>query len=295
MLKNYQNMNNLSLLKKYGDQVPLSILQQYKQADKYLWVNDNDKDLTPLRIDLPSPPEYHLIDGFGKPAHEQKWKPPKLPKRLNEIQRKFETIDDVWDELESNKELYAEEIKFIKQQWYYRLNGYWLFINGKPTYIDGWHHFFCSWWNIDIGLPEYRDRDRKFFLFARLCYIEKRTFAEIDEVGNAVQNKNGYYDFKDIGRRVLYGFNYPKHRREGATYKAECIGYEIISRSKNASSGIQSQNDDQSKDCFLKHLIAPWKKLPFFFKPNYEGSTSPKNELSFSPPAKRLSSRGSLS
>jgi hypothetical protein len=41
--------------------------------------------------------------------------------------------------------------------------------------------------------------------------------------------------------------------------------------------------------------VAPWKKLPFFFKPNYEGSTSPKTELSFSPPAKRLSSRGALS
>jgi hypothetical protein len=59
--------------------------------------------------------------------------------------------------------------------------------------------------------------------------------------------------------------------------------------------GIQSMNDVQSRICFLRHLVGPWKKLPFFFKPNYEGSTSPKTELSFSPPAKRLSSRGSLS
>jgi hypothetical protein len=54
-------------------------------------------------------------------------------------------------------------------------------------------------------------------------------------------------------------------------------------------------NDVQARKCFLKHLVAPWKKLPFFFKPNYEGSTSPKTELSFSPPAVRLSSKGSLS
>jgi len=38
--------------------------------------------------------------------------------------------------------------------------------------IDGWHYFYCEWWNIDAGLPKYRDRDRKFFLFARKIYTE---------------------------------------------------------------------------------------------------------------------------
>ena len=93
---------------------------------------------------------------------------------------------------------------------------------------------------------------------------------------------------------MFYGFNYPKHRREGATYKAECINYEIISRTIGAWGGIQSMNDVQGKKCFIKHMVGPWKKLPFFFKPNYEGSTSPKTELSFSPPAIRLSSKGAL-
>ena len=38
--------------------------------------------------------------------------------------------------------------------------------------IDGWHYFYCAWWNIDVGLPKYKDRDRKFFLFARKIYTE---------------------------------------------------------------------------------------------------------------------------
>jgi hypothetical protein len=261
-----------------------------------LFVNTDDKDLIPIRIDLPEPPEYHKIDGFGLPAKEQKFTPPKLPRRLRELQKEEHTLDELHDIIEDNQEAYEEEISFIEEQWTRRLDGYWFFNNGKPTYIDGWHYFFCSWWNIDIGLPEYRSRDRKFFLFARMTYNETRTFTEIDKKGNAIiSEESGYYDFEDTGSRVIYGFNYPKHRREGATSKSECIHYEIISRTINGHGGIQSQNDTQSKDCFLKHLVAPWKRLPFFFKPNYEGSTSPKTELSFSPPAKRLSSKGSLS
>jgi hypothetical protein len=290
-------VKTLSLLKKYSDQVDPVILSKYKQPDRFLWVNTGDKDLTPIRIDLPKAPEYHLIDGFGKPAKDQMWAPPKLPRRLKEIAKKgkYETIDEIWDELQKNQDIYEDEIKFIKKQWYYRLNGYWFFNNGKPTYIDGWHYFYIAWWKIDVGLPKYRDRDRKFFLFARHIYLERKTFTHIDEKGNAIRNEEtGYFDLIDTGGRVFYGFNYPKHRREGATYKAECINYEIISRTIGAWGGIQSMNEVQGRKCFIKHLIGPWKKLPFFFKPNYEGSTSPKTEISFSPPARRLSSKGSI-
>jgi hypothetical protein len=288
-------MNTLSLLKKYSKEVSPQILGQYHKPDRYEWVNYDDRDLQPIRIELPTPPEYHLIDGFGLPAKEQYWRQPKVPRKLKELAKKNDTIDEIWDELEQNKDIYEEEIKFIKKAWYHRLYGYWFFNNGKPTYIDGWHYFYCGWWNIDVGLPKYRDRDRKFFLFARMCYTETRTFKNIGEKGDAIKNEDtGYYDFIDTMSRVFLGFNYPKHRRERATYKAECVNYEIISRTIGAWGGIQSMNDVQARKCFLKHLVSPWKKLPFFFKPNYEGSTSPKNELSFSPPAKRLSSKGSI-
>ena len=288
-------MNTLALIKKYGDTVDSQILVDYKKADKYLFVNVDDKDLEPIRIELPDPPEYHLIDGFGLPAKEQVFIPPKISRRLKDLQRKYETLDEIWEELENNKEIYSEEIKFINNEWYYRLYGYWFFNNGKPTYIDGWHYFYCGWWKIDTGLPQYRSRDRKFFLFARKIYNESFTFKEVDDKGNAIiSDESGYYDFIDTCNRLFYGFNYPKHRREGATYKAESINFEIISRTSGAFGGIQSMNETQGRKCFLKHLVSPWKKLPFFFKPNYEGSTSPKTEMSFSPPAKRLSSKGAL-
>lgn len=287
-------MNGLFLLKRYGKTVDPNILAQYQEAPRFVFVNTGDKDLIPIKIDLPEPPEYHLIPGFGLPARDQKWEAPKLPRRLKDLQQKYETLDEIWEELESHQDIYEHEIDFIKKAWHYRLNGYWFFNNGIPTYIDGWHYFYCAWWHIDVGLPKYRDRDRRFFLFARKIFVETQA-PRCDEKGFAVKNEDGEYEWIDFGKRLFYGFNYPKHRREGATYKAECVNYEIISRTLGAWGGIQSMNDVQSRKCFLRHLVAPWKKLPFFFKPNYEGSTSPKTELSFSPPAKRLSSRGALS
>jgi hypothetical protein len=285
--------HSIAILKKYHKTVDPQILAQYKSAPKSILVNTEDKDIDPIEVFLPDPPEYHLIEGFGLPAREQKWQVPKMPKRLKDLQSKYETLDEIWIELEDHKDIYEHEIKFIKKMWYYRLNGYWFFNNGVPTYIDGWHFFYIGFWNIDVGLPKYRDRDRRFFLFARKIYNETQS-PKCDTKGFAIKDSFGKYEWIEFGRRLFYGFNYPKHRREGATYKAECINYEIISRTAGAFGGIQSMNDVQSRKCFLRHLVGPWKKLPFFFKPNYEGSTSPKTELSFSPQAKRLSSRGAL-
>ena len=198
-------MNSLSLIKKYGDEVDTQILSQYKKPDKFLWVNDNDRDMTPMRIDLPDCPAYHEIAGFGKPTKEQIWSPPKLPRRLKELQRKFETIDEIWDELTKHQDIYEQEIKFMRKMWYHRLNGYWFFNNGKPTYIDGWNYFYIAWWKIDVGLPKYRDRDRKFFLFARHIYNERRTFKFINDKGDAIRSEqSGYFDFIDAGGRVFY-------------------------------------------------------------------------------------------
>lgn len=283
------------LIREYGGKVDPGILVDYKSPEKVLWVNTDDKDLIPIPIELPEMPDPDQVDGFGLPAKEQFFRPPEMPKRLREVQYKFETIDEIWEEIEKNQEIYFNEIKFIKQQWYYRLNGYWFYNNGVPTFIDGWQWLYIAWWQIDVGLPKYRSRDRKFFLFARKIYTETHTFKHInEETDNAIPNDDGEYEMVDTGNRLFFGFNYPKYRREGATYKAELINYEIISRTNGAWGGIQSMNEIQARKCFIKHLVGPWKKLPFFFKPNYEGSTSPKTELSFNPPARRLSSKGSL-
>jgi len=99
-------MVGYELLKRYHKEVDPQILSQYEDADKGVWVNKGDKDLIPIWIDLPVPPEPHLIDNFGLPAREQMWHPPKLPKRLKELQNKYETLDEIWDELDDHRDIY---------------------------------------------------------------------------------------------------------------------------------------------------------------------------------------------
>jgi hypothetical protein len=59
-------MGPLQLLKRYGREYDPLILSQYEAAERFVWVNTNDKDLIPIKIDLPEVPDYHLIDGFGQ-------------------------------------------------------------------------------------------------------------------------------------------------------------------------------------------------------------------------------------
>lgn len=252
------------------------ILRQYKKADKTVVVNDNDPDLKPIEIKLPPCPALHLIDGYGLPAKKQKFVREELPKKLRYLQNEAQikdgttfrpyTIAEIWVEISKNKVYYKKEIEFIQRQWYYRLYGYWFFNNGKPTYIDGWHWFYLSVWQGDIGYFDYRSRDRKFFHFARMCYNDPYCF----------------------------GFNYPKHRREGATYKAECISYELTSRTLKANSGIQSMTEKDAENVFQIHVVQPWKTLPFFFKPEYQGNTDPKTVMRFNPPSIRIGIKGSI-
>jgi len=281
------------LIRKYPEVDP-RILKDYQDQDYYFHINIDDRDLIPIKIDIPDMPEEHLIEGFGRPAKEQRWRVPKMPKRLKYLQGRFETLEEIWEELDVQREAYVKEIAWIQEQWERRLNGHWLYINGKPTYIDGWHYFYCGFWTIDIGLPDFRDRDRRWFMAVRHVYNETRTFANLDEFGWGIPDEREEYELIDTGFRVFYGVNYPKHRREGATYRAECINYEMISRTSNAWGGIQSMNDTSARKAFTKFLVAPWKKLPFFFKPNYEGSTNPKTEMSFDAVATRISSKGAL-
>ncbi|MBU1067768.1 hypothetical protein KKE60_08275, partial [Patescibacteria group bacterium] len=265
-------MTRLGKLKKYEDISP-GILSQYKEPDRVVIVNNDDPDMKEIRIPLPECFDWRKIDGYGLPAKEQKWKTPVYPLKLVRLEEESENIDDLLETIELNQDYYKEEIKWIRLQWERRLKGYWLFINGKPTYLDGWHYFYCGFWNLDIGLPEYRDRDRRFFHFARYCYT------------TTTDNEDN-----DFGFRTCLGFNYPKHRRDGATHKSLCIGYEIVSRIHRANGGIQSLDDDNAQEHYTEKLIPAWQDMPFFFKPAWDGSTNPKEQLVFKSPPMR--SRG---
>lgn len=282
----------------------------YVGAEKFVLFNEEDPNLDTIRVDLPECPRYQEIDGYGTPYQDQVFKRTVYPTRLKELEKSCSTLDEIYEKLEKHRSDYQKEIEFIAREWERRTNGYWFYNCGVPTYIDGWHYFYLNYWYLDNGLPDYRDRDRKFFYMARYCDTTTLAYYPFRVVKNG---KPAYFsdekeaikfadeDYKveegefvlDMGKRTILGFFYTKHRREGATYRAECILYEKVSRRYNVKGGIQSMTGTHAFIAFRDKLIKPWKKLPFFFKPTYDGSTSPVEKLTFDVPARKIGGKGS--
>ena len=262
----------------------MSSKDEYLPHDESFTVHDHDPDLVPITLSLPSPPKLDLIDGYGLPHHRQKFKHAEYPSRLKRLQERVandmslrmdsnraevltpqKVINAIWTELERDKDKYYDEITWIRKQIYYILNGYWVFINGKPTYIDGWHYFFLNSWSIPGEREvQYRDRDRRWFLFARYVYT-------------TTEDENG----EDTGFRTFYGFLYPKHRRDGATHKALAIGYCLLMYHRGGHFGIQSFDEDNAKEHYGSKLLPAFDNMPFFVKPMWRGAKMPQGGLNF--------------
>jgi len=233
---------------------------KYKKTDKYIVFNE-DQDLEPIKVKLPKAPAPKDIINNGLPWRQQKFRRPSIPAKLFELNKnKNIPLFEKAQVLKEDPEYYEEEIAFIQQEWDRRINGVWYYINGKATYIPGCYYFYLTCWYLERGYPDYRERDRKFYIFSEFCENDKD----------------------------CYGFVYPKHRREGATTKAACWNYEYVSRRKRVRGGIQSMTDAHAEMVFQKHVVSGWRKLPFWFKPVFEGSTNPKSELSLNAPAMRI-------
>ena len=48
--------------------------------------------------------------------------------------------------------------------------------NGKPTYITGSHYMYLQWTKIDVGLPDFREANRIFYIYWEACKADKRSF-----------------------------------------------------------------------------------------------------------------------
>jgi hypothetical protein len=289
--------------------VDQNIVNRYLPADLSFVVNqghpegtDPDPDLTPIRISLPKPPKLELIDGYGLPPEEQYFRRQKMPESLISLQENVEydlkskerasdkvngqkIIDEIWKRLNENKDHYRVEIDFIKKQWYHRIYGYWFFSNGKPTFICGWHFTYLNWWyssKYKGKYAEYRDRDRKNFLFWYYGYTCQETFKNIDDkTGFAIPDNDGNYEMVDLPYRVSYGIVQPKNRRGGTTNMAECCMYCVVTERDGKHGAILSQNNPNAYKLFNGILVQSWEKMPFFFKPTFEGLYNQETVIRF--------------
>lgn len=305
----------------YRYDVNEKILNGYREPDRYFKVNEGDRKIKPVIIEIAKieeanhlmfnsqytgMPEWHLMDNFGLPAEEQVYFRHEMPQKLIQLERNVvrdleginaenkservtaqKIIVEINKRIESDVKYYAYEIEYIQKMWYYRLYGRWIMINGKPTYLDGWNDMYCSHWHLgDAGYPEYRDVDRRSFLFYKYGYTTTHTFKNLDSEGYAVANDSGRYEMIDTGHRVCYGCVVPKKRREGATNMGLCIEYDIISKTQgnDVIGGIQADGESTSKSHYITKLLPAWKRMPFFFKPLWSGNNVPLSGIKFTLP-----------
>ena len=201
--------------------------------------------LSDMDIVLPKAPPKTKMLNYGKKIANQSWTRVKLPDTFS------------WDKLES--EYTDEEIEFIDKDFDRRINGVWILINGKATWISGVHYFYLQWCKIDVGYPEYRDRDRRFFTFWEAVVRDPKA----------------------------HGMIMVKHRREGATFKGAVIILEYVTRNAKANGGLLSKTGSDAKEFFYK-LVKMFRSLPRFYQPMIAGTDNPKTLLEFDKPGERV-------
>ena len=211
-------------------------------------------EISGLIIALPKPPQK--IHSRSKIKKEQYWKPDELPKELIKVKSIFQ-----WHDAPTSFK--NKHIDYIESQFDKREEGFWFMNNGIPTYITGSHWMYIQHTKIDIGLPEYRDANRIFYLHWEACKADKRSF----------------------------GQDYLKIRRSGFSYMASEEASNIGTISKDARIGILSKTGTDAKKMFTDKVVPIVNNYPFFFKPVQDGMDKPKTELAFRVPASKITKK----
>lgn len=270
----------------------------YRDADRSFLVNFGSKNLRPIRISLPEPPPLHLIDGFNLHPDEQIFKRLDIPPKLVELQKKIlsdhrttskttygtDILKDFWDEIEMHRDSYVDEILFIKKYIWFANYGYWIFIDGKPTYIPPWYFSYLNMHRMTTAngyqYPEYRKKELYRFLFRDYLHNTTETFLDYDDKGLAVkvmdESGNLVYRMVDTGRTLFVGSIEPKGRREGLTNQAIHIMMRIITGERGADklATIVSMDGDNASTHYMQKLVPSWKAWPMWMKPVWEGKES---------------------
>jgi hypothetical protein len=185
------------------------------------------------------------IENWGTDVpSKQYWK--KLP-----IPKFFEQVE--YDK-DGNALLDLAQREYANQEVSRCRNGFWFMNNGEETYITGKHYFYLQMWRLEDDVnPDYRDVDRRYFLFL------------------------------DHWERVPWnlGIVRGKKRREGASSQAtanliyECIFY------KNSFCGLVSKTQTDAKNTFTNMVAFGYRQLPVFLKPKQLNNKDSVSELVF--------------
>ena len=234
---------------------------KYKPYQQNVTLLSGIPDIEPYKLKLPDAPPIEQFINYGLPPEKQFFKRVDIPVKVKNLD-KLDRAQAI-AVADSDQEIY----EFIESMWDKRLNGEFQLINGVPTYISPTYWFYLNFWEMDIGLPDFRT-DKTHFS----CDLEFFWF----------------WDLLVVPSPFCYGAIEMTSRRAGKTYKLGCVLYEPISRNYEWHAALQSKTDLDAEKAFVKAIVKCWRRLPFFFVPAFSNSTFPKKEgLQFTPKSKR--------
>jgi len=207
-----------------------------------------------LLIALPKTPD--VVYSRDKKKENQYWQPFEYPKELDKIKSIFH-----WHDMPNDFK--SKWVDYIETEFDRRENGFFFMNNGVETYMTGSHYMYCQWTKIDVGLPDFREANRIFFIYWEACRADDRCF----------------------------GMVYLKIRRSGFSFMASSEAVNIATLAKDARIGIQSKTGGDAKTMFTNKVVPISSNLPFFFKPIMDGMDKPKTELAFRVPASKITKK----
>ena len=119
-------------------------------------------------------------------------------------------------------------------------------------------YFFYQWNRLDEGYPNFRIIQNELMIYWEACKSDQR----------------------------CYGINYVKNRRFGWSSICNSELIDAGTTHEDKELGIISKTGKDAKKMFTK-LVRTFKKLPAFFMPIWDGTTTPKTELVFAEPSRK--------
>jgi hypothetical protein len=206
-------------------------------------------DINGIKIAIPSEPK-------SLSKKDNKWVAEEYPSELQKIKTVFD-----WNRKDNTFK--SKYVDYIEQEFDRRDYGHWFINNGKPTYITGTHYMYLQWTKIDIGLPEFRESNRIFYIYWEACKADNRSF----------------------------GMCYLKNRRSGFSFMSSAEVCNTATLAKDSRVGILSKTGSDAKKMFTDKVVPIVRNYPFFFKPIQDGMDNPKTELAFRVPASKITRR----
>ena len=264
-----QNEDQNSIYRIVQDHIPKSVIVvknksktwEYGYNEKYdMVVISKDGtigdiyNISGLLVALPSTPD----DVYKRDSKKenQYWQPSEYPRELSNIKTIFN-----WHTMPKNFK--DEWVDYIEGEFDRRDHGFFFMNNGVKTYITGSHYMYLQWTKIDVGLPDYREANRIYFIFWEACKADNRSF----------------------------GMVYLKIRRSGFSFMGSNELSNTGTLAKDARLGILSKTGNDAKTMFTNKVVPIISNYPFFFKPIQDGMDKPKTELAFRVPAAKITKK----